>query len=114
MNAYEEDNKTVRDNKCVVLTGSTGCGKVREKPFKLALDSQQDIFSQDYNERKDCNERKENFNILVSQPRKIAAITNATRVAAGSSIAAQENQSGWQPDEGSILYYWCDPAETRQ
>lgn len=30
---------------------------------------------------KDCNERKKNFNILVSQPRKIAAITNATRVA---------------------------------
>lgn len=29
---------------------------------------------------KDCTERGENYNILVSQPRKIAAITNATRV----------------------------------
>jgi HrpA-like RNA helicase len=32
IHAYEEEIKqTIRDNKVVIITGSTGCGKVRRK-----------------------------------------------------------------------------------
>lgn len=87
IHAYEEEiTRTIRDNKCVVLTGSTGCGKVRY-PQKLKCVSfflSSIIFQTTQLPKfiiKDCLERKEEFNVLVSQPRKIAAITNATRVA---------------------------------
>ena len=49
-----------------MISGPTGCGKSTQVP--------QYIFD-------DCNAHRESVNILISQPRKIAAITLAQRVA---------------------------------
>lgn len=62
----EQIVSAIRDNHCVVLSGATGCGKTTQLP-KLIVD--------------DAKKNGEEFNIIITQPRKIAAITNATRVA---------------------------------
>lgn len=73
----------VREHPIVILSGSTGCGKVSKYFFfffliiNLFLQSTQ-VPQYIY---EDCTARGEQCNILVSQPRKIAAITIAQRVA---------------------------------
>lgn len=56
----------INNNPVVVLTGSTGCGKSTQIP-QYIMD--------------DATHRKVPCNIIVTQPRKIAAITIAQRVA---------------------------------
>ncbi|CRK99021.1 CLUMA_CG012127, isoform A [Clunio marinus] len=62
----EEIIKSLNDHKCIIITGSTGCGKTTQIP-KIIVEN--------------AVKEKKSFKILISQPRKIAAITNATRVA---------------------------------
>lgn len=56
----------IRSNAVVVLQGATGCGKTTQVPQYLL---------------EEAYERKEYCNIIVTQPRKIAAISIAKRVA---------------------------------
>ncbi|XP_050079301.1 probable ATP-dependent RNA helicase spindle-E [Anopheles maculipalpis] len=62
--------KTIRENPVVVLQGATGCGKTTQVPQYLLEDA--------YKRREWCN-------IVVTQPRKIAATSIARRVAAERS-----------------------------
>ncbi|XP_035894667.1 probable ATP-dependent RNA helicase spindle-E [Anopheles stephensi] len=62
--------KTIRENPVVVLQGVTGCGKTTQVPQYLLEDA--------YKRREWCN-------IIVTQPRKIAATSIARRVAAERS-----------------------------
>lgn len=57
--------KNVRENTVVVLRGPTGCGKTTKVP-QFILD--------------DCRKRDVYCNIVVAQPRRIAASSNAKRV----------------------------------
>ncbi|CAG8629818.1 5651_t:CDS:10, partial [Acaulospora morrowiae] len=56
----------IRENRVVILSGSTGCGKSTQVP-QYILD--------------DCLQRKEPVNIICTQPRRIAATSLAHRVA---------------------------------
>lgn len=69
----------IKENPFVVLEGPTACGKTTQVP--------QFILDEAYNERKYCN-------IVVAQPRRIAASSNAERVA---------NERNWQL--GTIIGY---------
>jgi HrpA-like RNA helicase len=62
----DEIVKTIRKNTVVIINGQTGCGKTTKVP-QFILD--------------DALARNQNCKILVAQPRKIAAITVAQRVA---------------------------------
>uniref|UniRef100_A0A182T323 Probable ATP-dependent RNA helicase spindle-E n=1 Tax=Anopheles maculatus TaxID=74869 RepID=A0A182T323_9DIPT len=62
--------KTIRENPVVVLQGATGCGKTTQVPQYLL---------------EDAYKRNEWCNIIVTQPRKIAATSIARRVAAERS-----------------------------
>lgn len=57
---------TLKVNHVLVLQGATGCGKTTQVP--------QFILDEAYAQRKPCN-------IVITQPRRIAAISNADRVA---------------------------------
>uniref|UniRef100_A0A182M8T6 Probable ATP-dependent RNA helicase spindle-E n=1 Tax=Anopheles culicifacies TaxID=139723 RepID=A0A182M8T6_9DIPT len=62
----EQILKAIRENPVVVLQGATGCGKTTQVPQYLL---------------EDAAKRKEWCNIIVTQPRKIAATSIARRVA---------------------------------
>ncbi|CAG9798816.1 unnamed protein product [Chironomus riparius] len=62
----DEIIRNVRSNPILMISGPTGCGKSTQVP--------QYIFD-------DCKARHQDAKILISQPRKIAAITLAQRVA---------------------------------
>ncbi|XP_052896489.1 probable ATP-dependent RNA helicase spindle-E [Anopheles moucheti] len=62
----EQILKTIRENPVVVIQGATGCGKTTQVPQYLL---------------EDAFKRKEWCNIIVTQPRKIAATSIARRVA---------------------------------
>ncbi|CAG8542535.1 6158_t:CDS:2 [Paraglomus occultum] len=55
----------IRENRVVILSGSTGCGKSTQVP-QFILD--------------DCLQRQEHVNIICTQPRRIAATSLADRV----------------------------------
>ena len=80
--------KTIRTNSVVVLQGSTGCGKTTQVP-QFILD--------------DAYKNGEYCNIVVTQPRRIAAMSIATRVASerkweiGSVVGYQVH-----------IYYWLN------
>lgn len=71
--------ETVRQNNVVVLRGPTGTGKTTKVP-QFILD--------------DCRQRGVYCNIVVAQPRRIAASSNAKRVC---------RERGW--DCGGIVGY---------
>lgn len=66
---------TVRQNNIVILCGSTGCGKTTKVP-QFILD--------------DCRQNGLFCNIIVAQPKSIAASSNAQRVC---------NERGWECGE---------------
>ncbi|EDW66733.1 probable ATP-dependent RNA helicase spindle-E [Drosophila virilis] len=75
----EQIMKAIRENPVVILKGETGCGKTTQVP-QYILD--------------EACKRREFCNIVVTQPRRIAAISIANRV-------CQERQ--WQP--GTVCSY---------
>lgn len=76
----DEIISNVREHSVSIISGSTGCGKSTQVP--------QYIYE-------DCTKRREPCNILVSQPRKIAAITVAQRVALERGVTVGE-EIGYQ------------------
>ncbi|KAH8358780.1 hypothetical protein KR093_002465 [Drosophila rubida] len=76
---YEEIVTVIRDNPVVILKGETGCGKTTQVP--------QYILDEAFKRREFCN-------IVVTQPRRIAAISIANRV-------CHERQ--WEP--GTVCGY---------
>lgn len=64
--------RAVQENFFIVLEGPTGCGKTTQVPQYILDDA--------YEKGKSCN-------ILVAQPRRIAASSNAERVAAERKLA---------------------------
>lgn len=63
--SLDEITKLVRNNPVVIVKGSTGCGKSTRVPQAI-LD--------------DCRQRKTPCRMIVTQPRRIAAVTVAKRV----------------------------------
>ena len=57
--------ETISNNRVTVIEGETGCGKTTQVP-QFILD--------------DCYEKDQYCNIIITQPRRIAAITIAKRV----------------------------------
>lgn len=66
MKAKKKIVDTIRNNKFIVINGATGCGKTTQVPQFII----EDAFT-----------NNESVNIIVTQPRRIAAITIAERVA---------------------------------
>ncbi|RWS28507.1 putative ATP-dependent RNA helicase TDRD9-like protein [Leptotrombidium deliense] len=58
---------SVKMNQVTIIEGSTGCGKTTQVPQYIA---------------DDCYDREQDFNIVITQPRRIAAISVAKRVCA--------------------------------
>lgn len=57
----------LKSNTVVVIEGATGCGKTTQVP-QFIID--------------DCRENGRRCNVIVTQPRRIAAVTNAERISA--------------------------------
>ncbi|XP_055923260.1 probable ATP-dependent RNA helicase spindle-E [Eupeodes corollae] len=77
--SHKEIIETIRQRRVVVLEGDTGCGKTTQVPQYIL---------------EDAYKRRERVNIIVTQPRRIAAISIARRVC---------SQRKWE--EGSIIGY---------
>ncbi|KAF1742942.1 hypothetical protein MXB_466, partial [Myxobolus squamalis] len=63
--------EAISDNNCVIICGTTGCGKTTQVP--------QFLYEAGYSNKKLSNFKK--GMIGVTQPRRIAAIAMASRVA---------------------------------
>lgn len=96
----EQIIKTIEENRVVVIAGDTGCGKTTQVP--------QYIFDNEI-----ANERAAFANILVTQPRRISAISMSERVAlefgeeiVGNSIGYQVRFDKSLPnyENGAILF----------
>lgn len=91
--------KLIEDNRVVVLSGETGCGKTTQVP--------QYILDHYINEEKGAK-----CNIIVTQPRRLSAVTIAERVAyergelTGDNIGYKVRHEGVQPQRrgGSMLF----------
>lgn len=85
----------VRENRCVVLEGDTGCGKTTQVPQYILEDSFQ---------------RREYCNIICTQPRRIAAISIAKRVCSeknctiGSIVGYQVGLHSNSSEDTRLLY----------
>ncbi|XP_033109458.1 ATP-dependent RNA helicase DHX30-like [Anneissia japonica] len=97
-NMREEVISKIRNNQVVVLSGETGCGKTTQVPQFILEDFIR-------------NEKGSECNIIVTQPRRISAISVAQRVAnerqenVGKSIGYQVRLNSRLPDSnGSILF----------
>jgi ATP-dependent RNA helicase TDRD9 len=66
LSSRDEILLAIDDNPVIIIQGNTGCGKTTQVP-QYILD--------------ECFRNQTNCNIIVTQPRKIAAITNSKRVA---------------------------------
>lgn len=82
----EEIKSAIRENQIIIVTGLTGCGKVSNQTtflcrFLVAFFFQTTQVPKMIMEYAMKEVPINQINILVSQPRKIAAITNATRLA---------------------------------
>ena len=57
--------QVIRNNQVTIVKGLTGCGKSTQIPQYIAVD---------------CQNRGQAYNIIVTQPRRVAAMMLATRV----------------------------------
>jgi ATP-dependent RNA helicase TDRD9 len=85
----------ISENPVIILQGDTGCGKTTQVP--------QYILDECYRKQTDCN-------IVVTQPRKIAAISNGKRVAferncnVGTLVGYQVGLKAKYDEQTRILY----------
>lgn len=106
----------VHNSPIVIITGQTGCGKVSQNCIKLEREIILDLFSQTTQVPQyildSCKLRKEKCNIIVSQPRKIAAITIAQRVAS-ERVTELGGEVGYQVGLNRKCDTMSDPNKTK-